>query len=140
MVSIYSDIYIYINMEEINMEESYSNKYTYIFYLRSLKEKYIRQEQDIDFILKNICEIDRNVEQLEQLSDDDFVNNNFYNLSIQLKESSKINQQILKNIDEKLCKVCNHQFVEDYIEGPIEQQMIRIRYCEICQYTDNTDN
>ena len=122
------------------MEEIDANNYTHIFYLRSLKEKYIRQEQDIDFILKNICEIDRNVEQLEQIGDNAFVKNDFYNLSIQLIESSKNNQQILKNIDEKICKICNHQFVEDYIEGPIEQQMIRIKYCEICQYTDNTYN
>ena len=122
------------------MEEIDANNYTHIFYLRTLREQYVRQEQNIDTMLKNIYEIDKNVEQLEKIGDNKFINNDFYNLINKLNESSKVNHQILKNIDKKLCKICNHRFVEDYIEGPIEQQMIRIKYCEICQYTENTYN
>ena len=66
-----------------------------------LKEKYIREKQDIEFILKNIYNIHLNIENLN--------NNNelceYDDLVIQLKNKLKNNNIILTNIDNNIDKL-----------------------------------
>lgn len=52
-----------------------------------------------------------------------------YNLSCKLK----FNDNMIKKINYRLCKECNHEIVEDYIEGGVENEMIKIKYCKKCE-------
>lgn len=59
-----------------------------------------------------------------------------YNLSCKLK----FNENIIKKINYRLNKECKHEIVEDYIEGGIENEMIKIKYCSKCELNENEIN
>jgi hypothetical protein len=43
------------------------------------------------------------------------------------------NKGSLYNIDIELPNICKHRIVEDYIESGVDEPMIKIQYCEICE-------
>lgn len=45
------------------------------------------------------------------------------------------NKCSLYNIDIELPNICKHQIVEDYIERGVDEEMIKIKYCCICEMT-----
>jgi len=57
------------------------------------------------------------------------------NIISNLKKKIKINNQNIELINKKLHKICEHQIIEDYVEGGVEMEMIKINYCQICQLT-----
>lgn len=56
-----------------------------------------------------------------------------YNLTCKLK----FNENMIRKINERLRKECNHNMVEDYIEGGIENEMIKIKYCSKCELNES---
>jgi hypothetical protein len=44
-----------------------------------------------------------------------------------------VNKENIKIIDDYLLKNCNHEIIEDYIEGGVEDDMIKIKYCSKCE-------
>lgn len=43
-------------------------------------------------------------------------------------------EDILTKINIKICDLCNHSIVEDFIDISPDKS-VRIQYCEICEYT-----
>lgn len=48
------------------------------------------------------------------------------------KTSSKITD---KTIIDETRSLCEHDIIEDYVETGVESNMIKIRYCQICEVT-----
>jgi len=113
-------------MEEINNDK--------IFYFKSLKENIIRQNENINFLLHNISETDIDINLLKNIGEID--DKYSYNMSIHLKCKLDSNNNMLLRIDSKLNAICKHNFIEDYVEAGIEQEMIKIKYCDICNITE----
>jgi len=122
-------------MEEINnwIWDGNNNK---ICYFKSLKENIIRQNENINFLLHNIHETKLDIDLLKGIGEIEIDDNYSYNIDIHLKDKLKNNNKILMRIDSKLKSICKHNFIDDYIEAGIEQEMIKIRYCEICNITE----
>lgn len=59
-------------------------------------------------------------------------NTHFLN-SLQTKINN--NKYLISLIDDFLKNNCKHEIIEDYIEGGIEKEMIKIKYCKICEIT-----
>jgi hypothetical protein len=58
-----------------------------------------------------------------------------YNKNMFIEKKQHI--QRLKNLcDEKILKICKHNFVEDLIDIGLEDSKY-IKYCTVCEYTDN---
>ncbi len=119
-------------MDEIDTENN--NK---IFYFKSLKENIIRQNEYLTFLLHNIYEIESDIDLLLGIGEKEFdYKYKFSNDGIMhLKCKMEDNKQLLVMIDSKLNTICEHNVIEDYIEGGIEQEMIKIKYCGICSIT-----
>lgn len=45
------------------------------------------------------------------------------------------NKCSLYNIDIEVPNICKHRIVEDYIERGVDEEMIKIKYCSICEET-----
>ena len=45
------------------------------------------------------------------------------------------NNDTIRNIDAYLKCICKHIVIEDYIESGVDENMIKIRYCQICELT-----
>ena len=59
-------------------------------------------------------------------------NTHFLN-SLQTKINN--NKYLISLIDDFLKDNCKHEIIEDYIEGGIEKEMIKIKYCKNCEIT-----
>lgn len=52
-----------------------------------------------------------------------------------LKSKIDNNKYLISLIDDFLKDNCKHDIFEDYIEGGIEKDMIKIKYCKHCEIT-----
>lgn len=59
--------------------------------------------------------------------------NNFFLNSLQKKINN--NKYLISLIDDFLKDNCQHEIIEDYIEGGVEMEMIKIKYCKNCEIT-----
>jgi len=59
--------------------------------------------------------------------------NNFFLNSLQKKINN--NKYLISLIDDFLKDNCQHEIIEDYIEGGVEKDMIKIKYCKNCEIT-----
>ena len=112
------------------------NNYELIFFYKSSKENITRQNNYIDYLMSNLLESDYNKDLVSPeynfLNIDNELDNNIIS---NLKKKIKINNQNIELINKKLHKICEHQIIEDYVEGGVEMEMIKINYCQICQLT-----
>lgn len=116
-------------MEEII---EYDNK---IFYFKSLKENIIRQNENIKFLLQSLDEADSDINLLKNMGEIDIDDKISFNMGIHLKCKLNNNDNMLLRIDSKLNSICKHIFIEDYVEAGVEKEMIKIKYCDICNIT-----
>ena len=113
-------------MEDINNDK--------IFYFKSLKENIIRQNENINFLLHNISETDMDINLLKNKGEID--EKYSYDINIHLKCKLENNNNMLLKIDSKLNTICKHNFIEDYVEAGVEKEMIKIKYCDVCNITE----
>lgn len=116
-------------MEEII---EYDNR---IFYFKSLKENIIRQNENIKFLLQSLDEADSEINLLKNMGEIDIDDKISFNMGIHLKCKLDNNDNMLLRIDSKLNSICKHNFIEDYVEAGVEKEMIKIKYCDICNIT-----
>lgn len=129
------------------MDQSHNNcpnEYTKIFYFNSLKDNLMKQNEYITFLLDNQSNVDLDIQVLKGMRELEFntnyltsYSNNISQLS-QLKQQLDYNNELLNTIDSRLKDLCQHNFIEDYVETGVEQEMKRIHYCEICHITTPT--
>jgi hypothetical protein len=50
-----------------------------------------------------------------------------------LKSKIDNNKYLISLIDDFLKENCQHEIMEDYIEGGVEKEMIKIKYCKHCE-------
>ena len=115
-------------MEKINNDK--------IFYFKSLKENIIRQNENINFLLQSLSEIEYNINLLKNMGEMDIDDKISFNMGIHLKCKLDNNDKMLLRIDSKLNSICKHNFIEDYVEAGVETEMIKIKYCDVCNITE----
>jgi hypothetical protein len=132
------------------MDQSHNchDEYTKIFYFNSLKYNLMKQNEYITFLLNNQSNVDLDIQVLKGMRELEFNTNyltsysNSYSNNIsqlsQLKQQVDYNNELLNTIDSRLNDICQHNFIEDYVETGVEQEMKRIHYCEICHITTPT--
>ena len=96
-----------------------------INYLLILKKKY---ENIIFFLYEIISEYNEINNLSEKCEQNEKITKYMYEINV--------NKCILLDINTEIQKMCNHDFVDDYIDiSPDETK--QIRYCKKCEYTIN---
>ncbi len=131
-----------IDQLQIDQLHNCHDEYTKIFYFNSLKDNLMKQNEHITFLLNNLSNIDLDIQLLKGMKELEFNTNysNSYssystNINNHLKQNIDYNNELLNTIDSRLNNICQHNFIEDYVETGVEREMKRIHYCEICYIT-----
>lgn len=56
-------------------------------------------------------------------------------IEIVCNDSGLNGQECSSKIVNKIVELCEHDIIEDYVETGVESNMIKIRYCQICEVT-----
>jgi len=112
-------------------DESDSEK---IFFYKEMKDSFINynslikslieENENITNYYKRIGYIYKNVMDIE--------NNEFLEV---LLDKIRHHDHLISLIDDFLKDICQHEIIEDYIEGGVEKEMIKIKYCKNCEIT-----
>lgn len=128
-------------MDQLQIDQLHNchDEYNKIFYFNSLKDNLMKQNEHITFLLINQSTINLDIQILKGMRELKY-NTNYstnYSTSInnQLKQNIEYNNELLNTIDSRLNDICQHNFIEDYVETGVEREMTRIHYCEICHIT-----
>jgi len=92
-----------------------------IDYFLFLKKKYVS-------ISSYLTEIINSYEEISLVNNDFFVQCNKYK-----NELSEI-KHLINNINNSICQLCEHEFVEDEIDLTPDSSQ-KIEYCVLCEYT-----
>jgi hypothetical protein len=82
----------------------------------------LNDNKNLTFYYQSFNLIDKNAMKEE---------NNFFLNSLQKKINN--NKYLISLIDDFLKENCQHEIIEDYIEGGVEKEMIKIKYCKHCE-------
>mgnify|MGYP000630645158 CR=1 FL=1 len=50
-------------------------------------------------------------------------------------DSGENKEESTSTIVHKIVELCEHDIIEDYVETGVESNMVKIRYCQICEVT-----
>lgn len=120
-----------MTLEEIYLEEIYLDKKHFylnmknlIIYNNSQLKSLINDNKFLSVFYLDFDLIDKNLMKKE---------NEIFLNSLQLKIDN--NNCLISLINAFLKNNCKHEIIEDYIEGGIENDMIKIKYCKHCELT-----
>ena len=117
----------------INYDENNDENNDIINYLNNVKNNLIKQNEYIHFLLNNINDTKTYTIFLSGIIDITIhEDNNTINV---LKKQLLNNSNNISQIDKTFNSICEHNIIEDYVEAGIEHEMIKIKYCDICNIT-----
>jgi len=88
----------------------------------SLIKSLIEENENITNYYKRIGYIYKNIMDIE--------NNEFLEV---LQDNIRHHNHLISLIDNYIKDNCKHEIIEDYVEGGLEKEMIKITYCKHCE-------
>ena len=108
--------------ENIKKQNSCENEINYntVYFLLKLKYDIMSQESFVTDIQKSIhTNPNQNINNINNVLDTHLSNNT----------------NTIRKIDAYLKCICKHIIREDYIESGVDENMIKIKYCQLCELT-----
>lgn len=110
-------------------DESDSEK---IFFYKAMKISFINYNSLIKSLIEENENITNYYKRIGYNLNMDIENNKFLQV---LQDKIRHHDHLISLIDNYIKENCQHEIIEDYIEGGIEKEMIKIKYCNHCELT-----